>query len=529
MEQRQIRSIRAFLGRGDSREAWLSARDLFQRNPKNGASCRLLAEMADAARSPEAILWWEKLVELSPGAPGPLLELAACATRAGEAFIAGEALEKVPEDKRNTLAYHAVAGALAIKMNDSRGAELHFEAALKLEPTNEPLKLNLETLRLGVGTEAAAGEARKAMEVFRKNPAYAQVALRALVTDARRRGDSSQALGLATELRKFEHPTLDDRLLYLEELRHAQAPSFEGELKSLQEEVIGDPGKLYGLMTWMNANAMAERTAAWIDVLPARICAQSPVPLAVAETYAALRNWKRLKAVVANGNWQGLEFLRLAIQSRVLFEMADEARSPDFALKWNRAVVATGGDPNALAMLARLAGGWNWRKESAQVWWMIAGKNSGQRHALEELYRMASEDKNTQELYRVAHRVYEVEPKNPAARNNVAMLALLLGVDLPEAHSLAAAGWSQFPFQPGIASTYAFSLHLQTRTQEGLAILAKLPEAELRQPNVACCYGVLLAADGQGEKAAPYLAIAAVNEKSLLPEELGLVKTAIGK
>ena len=75
-----------------------------------------------------------------------------------------------------------------------------------------------------------------------------------------------------------------------------------------------------------------------------------------------------------------------------------------------------------------------------------------------------------------------------------------------------------------MASTYAYSLHLQGRTQEGLKLLEKLPGDKLRLPGVATYYGVMLTAAGQPAKAKTYLEIA--GRSNLLQEEKTLVAVA---
>ena len=77
---------------------------------------------------------------------------------------------------------------------------------------------------------------------------------------------------------------------------------------------------------------------------------------------------------------------------------------------------------------------------------------------------------------------------------------------------------------PVFASTYAFSLHLQGKTKEGIEVLRALKPEELADPAVAVYYGVLLAAAGEAQAAKDYLDKSA--KAFLLPEELALVTSA---
>ena len=75
-----------------------------------------------------------------------------------------------------------------------------------------------------------------------------------------------------------------------------------------------------------------------------------------------------------------------------------------------------------------------------------------------------------------------------------------------------------------ITSTYAYSLHLQGRTREGLAALEKLKAESIEMPQVALYYGVLLSASGDTNKARKYLDLAQYAD--VLPEENALLTAA---
>ena len=99
-------------------------------------------------------------------------------------------------------------------------------------------------------------------------------------------------------------------------------------------------------------------------------------------------------------------------------------------------------------------------------------------------------------------------PQNFAVQNNFAATSLLLKLNLAKAHEVAKQVFSQHPQEAIVASTYAYSLHLQGRTKDGLAALEKLNAETLETPSVALYYGLLLAEAGQTNKAAKFLTIA---------------------
>jgi Flp pilus assembly protein TadD len=526
-ERRLVEKARTFLKSGDLRSAYLSSREALLKNPKSIAACSIAAEIADLEHSPAAVIWRRQLADLQPNSAKPLIALAATATQFGETFIADQALSQVRETDRNSPDFRQVSAALAIALKQYATAETKFEEALKLDPANEGLQLNLATVRIALARPGQVEQARAVLETLRAKPQFRLAALRAMIGDARAQGDQARAMQLAGELQQDASATMGDRMLYLEELQHAESADFLPELTKLQSLAGARPEIVYAVMTWMNAHALAAQSLEWSTQLDPQIRGRLPVPLALAEACTILKDWKRLGKLINGEDWGDLEFLRCGIHARLLRETSARPRDPDFTAMWERAMNATRGDTNALAMLARLVTGWGWKDEATQVWWLAARPGPTQRAALKALYGIHSEDRNTRELYRVARRVYEMEPASPVAKNNLAALALLLGEDEPEAHRLAAEIYQLTPTQPVIASTYAMSLHAQKRDSEAIAILKQLPPAALDTPSIAALHGFLLAQNGEAQAARPFLEAADRQKEQLFPEEAAMVASAL--
>ena len=526
-ERRLVEKARGFLKSGDLRSAYLSSREALLKNPRSIAACAIAAQISELEQSPAAILWRQQLVELQPGSSGPLIELAATATRFGETFIAEQALTQVRDSDHNSVAFRQVSASLAIAFKQYAVAEGQFQKALELDPANEGLQLNLATVRLALARPGQVEQARAVLETLRTKPRFRPDALRAMIGDARAHGNSPRAMQLAGELKKDALATIGDQLLYLEELQHADSKDFVPELSKLQATAGTRSDIIYGLMTWMNAHGLAAQSLDWSAQLEPQVRGRLPIPLALAEACTILKDWKRLGKVIGEDDWDDLEFLRGAIHARLLREISSRPHGADFNAMWERAMNATKGNPNSLVMLARLVNGWGWKEEAAQVWWLAARNGATQRAALKALYGIHSADKNTRELYRVARRVYEMEPANPVAKNNVASLALLLGEDEAEAHRLAAEIYKLTPAQPVIASTYAMSLHRQKRDSEAIEVLRRLPPAALAAPSIAAWYGFLLAQNGEANAARPFLEAADRQKEQLFPEEAAMVASAL--
>jgi hypothetical protein len=175
-------------------------------------------------------------------------------------------------------------------------------------------------------------------------------------------------------------------------------------------------------------------------------------------------------------------------------------------------------------LLLRLAAEWGRDQES--VLWKIGRRFSREQWALRELERRYIAAGNTRGLNNV-YSALETSNNNPSDwtnRNNLAATSLLLQINLSRAHQTAREIYGHNPDDPTLASTYAFSLHLQGRTQEGLAVFERLQAKALTQPPIAFYYGVLLANAGQTSRASRFLALA--DRARLLPEEKDLLERA---
>src|SRR5690349_2109234 len=66
-EQRLIAQARESLRSGDLRSAGLSARQALKANAGNVDACRIMAEIVERFRLPEALEWRQKIMDLEPG------------------------------------------------------------------------------------------------------------------------------------------------------------------------------------------------------------------------------------------------------------------------------------------------------------------------------------------------------------------------------------------------------------------------------------------------------------------------------
>lgn len=516
-------------------QAALSARRALQINSNSVVACRVLAELAERIRIPQAVYWRKRVVDLEPGAGSNRLALARTALLLGQLPLAAQTLTALPEEQRRTdVTYQRLASQVAFAQGRLAAAEQHLIQAAELEPTNTLHQLNLDIARLHAAESATWQAARQRLEASRHDPLHGRDILRALTREALGREDLTRARSLSLQLQTRPDATLDDRLLHLGILRRGSESvpvpasdagagrDFSEFLLKTERETSQSPEHSAHLARWLISHGLAQSTLPWLETLPDAIRAATCIRLAEAECHLALQNWRELGALLAEGHWGAEDHLRHAILSLVCRQQGDEQRA---RMEWKRAVRAGRSSSNVLASaraLVRLAGAWAWEEEAEKLLWDAASGGSDPFWALTLLRRCYEIGGDTRSLLRVFALEVKQNPEDLIARNNLAASSLLLGTNLVAAHQFAREVHVAEPANPSLASTYAYSLHLQGRTREGLDILAGFPENTFQEtPGAAACYAVLLAAQGSKSEAEKHLA--AARKGYLLPEERLLV------
>lgn len=245
------------------------------------------------------------------------------------------------------------------------------------------------------------------------------------------------------------------------------------------------------------------------------------VLMARADLFLARREWAALMKSLVPTHWGDMDYFRCGLLARAYRELR---RSSESDAAWHAATRAASGQPQFLARLARMAGDWGWQREHDEALWSIVRRFPKETWAIESLRKSYGERLDTAGLHSVYAWLASLNPEDVAAKNNLAATALLLDKRTDVLHALAWEVYVTGPNIPTYATTYAWSLHLQGKTFEGLMVLKDLPAYQLEKPKVALYYGALLAAAGFKELAPGYLGFAA--RGSLLREERAILDQA---
>jgi len=526
-QNRLLHRAAALLQDGKLSEASQTAQELLERHPNSLPALYLLAEAAEKQNLEEAVWRREQIARLLPKDADSQLNLASAALRFGKLDLAREALDRVAPNDRDRAAFHVVAGWLARAEGNLAEQEEQFAAAVRKEPNNDLYQFNLAALRIHSSDAGKSAKARDALQRLSKLAPYRTGALRALLNDAVERNDLGAADNFAQQLQMSPEVTFGDYLLCLNFYRKLDEKKFRLLLEKVKPFAARNSSDLVSLLDWMNQNGLAGDVVKWIDKLPAAQLSSAPMSIAVADAYATVKNWSRLKRWTRTGDWGDSEYLRLAYQAiaaRQSQSRSGGAANAEVETLWRSAEKLTNEQPEHELALARVASKWELENESEELWQRVAENPPMRREALEALRRLYRAKNETGKLYEVLQRLHESSPNEAPITADLARLGLELDQNIERSHQLAREAYDRARQEVNCAVTYAFSLFRLGRNPEGLAIIQDLPPDQLHDQHAAVYAALLLAEASQLDGAQEY--IEAAENGKIYPEEKTLLDEA---
>jgi len=526
-QNRLLHRAAALLQDGKLSEASQTAQELLERHPNSLPALYLLAEAAEKQNLEEAVWRREQIARLLPKDADSQLNLASAALRFGKLDLAREALDRVAPNDRDRAAFHVVAGWLARAEGNLAEQEEQFAAAVRREPNNDLYQFNLAALRIHSSDAGKSAKARDALQRLSKLAPYRTGALRALLNDAVERNDLGAADNFAQQLQMSPEVTFGDYLLCLNFYRKLDEKKFRLLLEKVKPFAARNSSDLVSLLDWMNQNGLAGDVVKWIDKLPAAQLSSAPMSIAVADAYATVKNWSRLKRWTRTGDWGDSEYLRLAYQAiaaRQSQSRSGGAANAEVETLWRSAEKLTNEQPEHELALARVASKWELENESEELWQRVAENPPMRREALEALRRLYRAKNETGKLYEVLQRLHESSPNEAPITADLARLGLELDQNIERSHQLAREAYDRARQEVNCAVTYAFSLFRLGRNPEGLAIIQDLPPDQLHDQHAAVYAALLLAEASQLDGAQEY--IEAAENGKIYPEEKKLLDEA---
>ncbi|MDQ6626815.1 MAG: hypothetical protein M3Y69_11870 [Verrucomicrobiota bacterium] len=520
-ERRLVAEGNALVREGDLKRASLDGRRILQINPESAEGTRIMARIAERANLPAAVELWRRAADLSHGDTSDLLAWAKVASRFEDDGGRDRALQRLPESAKNTAEYHSVQADIAKARRDGAAMEEHLREAVRLDPASKEYALRLASLQLSSPDIARREEGQKTLAQLQADPASQREATRVLTDDALRRGDFDAAVKSARALQEVPGHDFSDEVLLLSALNGGLDPSFSTYLQKLEGEAAEDGTRAAELITWMNGHGMPAAAISWASQLGETALGHKAVAIALSDSYIAARDWEGIQRLVKDGNWGPLDFLRNALSALAFRETGNQTEA---AAQWSEAVKKVSGDTRQAVTLAEIVQRWGWRDEALELFWVSTKDPAKGDDALQALYGYYAKNGPSSDLYRVLLHRRELHPDDLNIQNNVAQLSLLLDLNADQGQKLARDLYEKDHTNPAYVSTYGFALYTQGDMKKALSVYRTLTPEQLHQPELAAYYGIVLAAAGEREQAAEFLALG--QKAQLLPEERALLEKA---
>jgi predicted Zn-dependent protease len=523
-EKRLVGIAQRSIQGGDDKTASVAARSVLQLKPASTDAARVIAQLGERAGDPIALEWWGKVAAARDHSIEDLFAWARCALRFNDNGTAERALSQVPPEARDVADYHSIAALIAQNHHDTEAAEREWKAAIELAPTENLYALQLGTLQVQSADAQRREAGERSLKRLRDDPKQRLAATHALITDLiAHHGNASEILQLARDLQAYPEAVSRDRLVYIDLLHQVDPAAFSSYLTELETRSRTQPEELANLLIWMSQNNLNVLAADYLKTVPAEQLEHWPVPLAAADVYLRLKDWRKLEAVAKSSGWRESDYLREAYLARALREQNKLVGAEH---EWAGAIKAASARPEATLALARVVSDWGWDKEALEVLWELSKNAEKRTEALQTLYRYYAKHSDTQALYKVLVRLNENDPTNLDVQNNLAQISLLLNAQPEEARRLAAKIYEKNPTNAAYATTYAYGLVTKGQLTQAIKVMSSLTPQQLRDPAVSAYYGICLAA-AKDARAREFLEIG--EHAALLPEEKALVQKALGR
>ena len=520
-EKRLVRQAEVALQKGDARTASLAARTILELKPESIGASRVAAQLSERSGDRAAISWRRKVAQADRHSAEDVLAWARSALQFGEIGTAEMALAQVNPKDRETGGFHAVSALLAQARNESDKAEREWTEAVRLAPQEKAYQLQLGGSRLRQTDPVQRASGAQILEDLRADPHYQIAATRMLIAEKMGKRESvTKVLELARQLQGYPDATFTDRLQFLDLLKQANDSQFASYLTELEKSASTKRGDLAELLSWMSQAGLNVLAIDFIRTLPSESLEQLPVPLAVADIYARLKDWDKLQRLTKSGNWRDLDFLRHAFLARSL---KGQEKTAEAEREWDTAMKGAANGSEHTTMLMRVVSSWGWENESIEVMWALAKFPEKEKEAFRTLYHYYAKNRDSQGLYRVLARLAELNPQDLDIQNNLAQLSLLLKARPEEARRIATEVYHKAPSNAAYATTYAYALLTKGDIEAAGKVMSALTAEQLKEPAISAYYGICLAAS-KDPRARQFLD--AGENATLLPEEKTLLEKA---
>ena len=494
--------------------------------PDSPEPWQIAAELARISGQKEkAVAYARQAANRAPAEPALAVAWAAEALRAELPAEAERALGKLTEAQQaGSAPAQRLRGELARRQGRLTAAKNHFESALRLDG---PAAIDEVPLGLILLNATDAAERQRGVGLLVKwttDREWGATALRTLLADARVRNEKVAMEKWAEALRVHPGCTLSDMPNCLLALSLADDAHFAEVLAAMEKDHAVNPNAALQLLSWLNQIGRSAEAVRWMQTLPATAMQSPPLVVAGAEALRQVANWPALQAWTQGKDWgPEVEFLRWSYALQAARMLGDEGAADEL---WRTLYSHAQMNSGHALFAASTFYSWGRIGEAEALWWRAAdqeGKNAID--ALGSLARHYQVKRDAEGQYRVFRKLRLLQPQNAAIGNNFAFFAMLTGHEQHQAELVAQANLAAEPNNRVYLATRAFTLFMQNRVAESLALLKPTTAEVSQSPALTFAYGLALA--GTGQKPAAHVLLDPLPPESLTLREVELIKTAL--
>ena len=508
----------ALLGENKQKPAFAKAQAAFLLRPASPAAVRAMARTLTAATNAVALKFWQQLILAGQATEAERRACVELAIRTGALGPAADELRKLLDAGPNQPANLWLASQLFTALGDYAQTLTFATRAQMHDPTNQQYQLFLSSLLFDSPDAAKRSAARETLwHLARDNR---PVGLEALDFLARRPDLSpEQRRDLITLLQQHPSSGLSQQLLRLDQKLRLE-PGHRTELldRAVRQFRNSDIQTLSQFAVWLNQHQEFQRA---LDAVPLEAALkQKELFLPHLDALASLDRWAELEKIL-DTKAAPLETVYFeTFRARAALKLN---RAPSATVHWNRALRAAERNPAQLTWLASYAQKCGEFAQAKKTLRSLIACAEDPRPAYRALEELTLKSGSTAELRDLVREMLDHWPKDPALRNDLAYLNLLLAAKLPESRQTAEELVAQFPDSVPFRTTLALACY---RLKDYAAALRAYEgrSYDWRQalPGHRAVHAAVLAANGQ-DKAAREHALSIPSDR-LREEELELIR-----
>ncbi len=522
--ERALRKAHAAFETKDMPSVALALQVAVRADRTNPLVWKTIADMTEAMGAREAIQQRQQVALLSHGDLDAQLSLALTALRFGDVYTARDALNAVPHDARDSMAYRRIVSLYAMIEGNGGTAEDILATVMK-DDGSDGVRLAYDSVRMSHPNAAIAASARQELAGMVENPALAVSALRALASDAVYRKDYDTARAWMERLVKLPNSEYSDHLsLATLRLLKEKRPLEEllGPLRATAKDNLGD---LAELIRWLIIQQQFVRASDIMGSLSPEARDTFLMKAVRLELAMAQKDWPGVGELLRQGALGPVPdgVLRLAMESRSVGEI--EGKNARL-VHWKQAVDQSRTNIFGLRMLYKLAMTWGWLPETEATLLATAENFPGQTWAHEALVQGYTQLQNGPGLLKIFSLWHGQQGGVNRLTHDWALMDMLVAPTDTWNQSKVAAEqlYLNESGNPHYATTCALGYTQIGRNADALAIVDKLKPEDRRDPARAPYLAFIYAQGGRAKEAREQLALP--RPSRALKEEVQLAELA---